>query len=170
VVDTDTRGEKRRPKSDSPGESDCADAINAPKAKKIEWHHEKPHPVEINGMLAKKSENRSTEQLKERHVIIEHIPILDEPVCPGPNDMQMLRFIAVEPEKEDVPELEESPQAQEACSDPNLRPAGKAEIVLKPANRRVYGRLRRHYIHLNHRSGKKARLKPGRANKYSRYQ
>jgi hypothetical protein len=64
----------------------------------------------------------------------------------------MLRFIAVESEKEDIPELEESPQAEEACSDPNLRPAGQAEIVLKPANRRVYGRLRRHHIALNHPS------------------
>src|SRR4029077_19175582 len=116
------------------------------------------HPVEISGMLAKKPENRSAEQLKERHVIIEHIPILDEPVCPGPNDMQMLRFIAVESEKEDIPELEESPQAEEACSDPNLRPAGQAEIVLKPANRPVYGRLRSHHIALNHPSAKKARL------------
>jgi hypothetical protein len=158
VVVTDARGEKRRPKSDPARESDCADAINAPKAKEIEWHHEKSHPVEISGMLAKKPENRSAEQLKERHVIIEHIPILDEPVCPSPNDMQMLRFIAVEPEKEDIPELEESPQAQEARSDPNLRPADKAEIILKPATRRVYGRLRRHYIALNHRSAKKARL------------
>src|SRR5262245_8397703 len=109
-------------------------------------------------MLAKKPENRRAEQLKERHVIIEHIPILDEPVCPGPNDMQMLRFIAVESEKEDIPELEESPQAEEACGDPNLRPAGQAEIVLKPANRLVYGRVRRHHIALNHPSAKKARL------------
>jgi hypothetical protein len=92
-------------------------------------------------MLAKKPENRSAEQLKERHVIIEHISILHQPMRPGPDDMQMLRFIAVESEKEDIPELEESPQAEEACSDPNLRPAGQAEIVLKPANRRVYGRL-----------------------------
>lgn len=158
MVGTHARREKRRPKSDSPRESDCADAINAPKAKEIEWHHEKPHPVEISGMLAKKPENRSAEQLKERHVIIEHIPILDEPVCPGPNDMQMLRFIAVESEKEDIPELEESPQAEEACGDPNLRPAGQAEIVLKSANRLVYGRVRRHHIVLNHPSAKKARL------------
>src|SRR4029077_2230372 len=34
---------------------------------------------------------------------------------------------------------------------------GQAEIVLKPANRRVYGRLRRHHIALNHPSAKKAR-------------
>jgi hypothetical protein len=67
----------------------------------------------------------------------------------------MLRFIAVESEKEDIPELEESPQAEEACSDPNLRPAGQAEIVLKPANRRLYGRLRRHHIALNHPLAKK---------------
>jgi hypothetical protein len=90
-------------------------------------------------MFAKKPENRSAEQVKEGHVIVEHVSILHQPMCPGPNDMQMLRFIAVEPEKEDIPELEESPQAQEARGDPNLQPAAKAEIVLKPANRPVYG-------------------------------
>src|ERR1700719_1088924 len=137
MVDADARRQERRPKSEASRESDCADAIKAPSVQKIEWHHQEPHPVEISGMLAKKPKDRSANQMKKRHVIIKHIPILHQPLRPSPNDMQMLWFIAVESKKEDIPELEQGPQTQEPCGGPKLRPAGQAEILLKPRRAEV---------------------------------
>jgi hypothetical protein len=86
-------------------------------------------------MLAQKSKDWSAKQLKERHVIIKHVPILHQPACPGPNDMQMLWFIAVESKKEDVPELEQTPYSQQTNGDPELAPVLQPEILLKSGSK-----------------------------------
>jgi hypothetical protein len=46
-----------------------------------------------------------------------------------------LRFIAVEAEKEDIPELEQNSQSQKACGDPKLGSGTEAEILLKAARK-----------------------------------
>jgi hypothetical protein len=46
--------------------------------------------------------------MKQRHVIIEYIAVLHQTVRPGPNDMQVLRFITVESQQDHVPEFEKT--------------------------------------------------------------
>src|SRR5438067_387162 len=89
-------------------------------------------------MFPQKRKDRSAQQMKQRHVVIKYVPILHQPMSPSPHHVQMLRFVAVESKKENVPEFEQTSQNEKADSDPELSSAGEAEIILKPAGREAH--------------------------------
>src|SRR5205085_6733204 len=72
----------------------------------------------------------------QRHVIIKHVSILDEPMRPRPNDVQVLRLIAVEPKQKDVPEFEQTSDREHGGSNPQLGPGNYAKPLPKPAGRK----------------------------------
>ena len=65
--------------------------------------HREAHHHERVGSLPHEPQERRAEQLKERHVIVEHVAIGEEPLRPGPDHVEVLRLVGVHmhPEHED---------------------------------------------------------------------
>ena len=82
---TDTTREKQRPGPKS-----------APRRHEVGRKKGQSHPIKNRCALANRGEDGSEQEVKEWHVVIEKIAILNKPVRPTPDDVQMLRLVAVE--------------------------------------------------------------------------
>src|SRR6267378_2083082 len=82
---TDTTREKQRPGPKS-----------APRRHEVGRKKDQAHPIKNRRAVANRGEDGSEQEVKERHVVIEKIAILNKPVRPTPDDVQMLRLVAVE--------------------------------------------------------------------------
>jgi len=82
---TDATRKKQRP-----------DAKSAPGCHEAGRKKGQSHPIKNRRAVANRGEDRSEQDVKEWHVVIEKIAILNKPVRPTPDDVQMLRLVAVE--------------------------------------------------------------------------
>src|SRR5882762_6638353 len=94
------------PETDTPGKESGPNLVSAPSRHEIHGQEDETHPIKNGGSVADESKNRCEHDVKQRHVVIEDIAILNEPARPGPDHVHVLRLIAVEAVTQHVDGLE----------------------------------------------------------------
>src|SRR5205814_10303778 len=102
VIRSVATGQNHSPNPRPPGKKSCPDLVCAPCRNKIHRKENETHPNQRGCPFVDEKKNRSENKLKERHVIIKNVAVLDKSMCPSPDDVQMLRLVAVEPIVKDI--------------------------------------------------------------------
>ena len=106
VITRGNPGQENRPYAHAPRKKQRADAVSAPHRHEVHRQQDESHPVKNGRPIADQTEDRREHDLEKRHVIVENIPVLHEAAGPGPDHVQVLRFVAVEPITHHVQHLE----------------------------------------------------------------
>ena len=121
-------GEDYSPDAGPPGKKARADFESAPCRDEIHRQQNESHHIKNGGAIADESEYRRKHHVKQRHMIVEHVAILNESACPGPDYVKMLRFIAVEPVVQDIYDPDHDHQREENCCGDEFARTGHFEI------------------------------------------
>src|ERR1043166_1182976 len=122
-------GQNDSPHASAPGEKQFTNSVGAPRPDKIHRQKDETQPVKNGRPVADHSENRREHYLEKRHVIIEHIPVLDEAACPCPDHVGVLRLIAVETVVRHVCQLDHDHEREETRSRYKLRWPRHAKVL-----------------------------------------
>ena len=116
-------GEDYSPDTGSPGKKRCANFVSAPCGDEIHRQQNESHLIQNGTAIADQPKDRRKHDMKQRHVIIEQVAILNESARPSPDNVKMLRFIAVEPVVQDIYDPDQEHQREKnCCGDEFARP------------------------------------------------
>ena len=74
--------------------------------------------------------------MKQRHVIVEQVAILNEPARPSPDNMEMLRFIAVESVVQNIYHSDDEHHCEKNCCGDELGWPAHFEIICATPRKR----------------------------------
>jgi len=96
------RDEDGGPQPRAPGKNPAPDVPHRPERHEPKRHHRKAHESQNIRPLAERGDQGGEEDVKERRVIVEEIAVLQQSLRPAPGGVEVLRFVAVVTETEDV--------------------------------------------------------------------
>src|SRR5215471_14190034 len=107
--------ENNSPYTGPPGKKRSANLVGAPRCDEIHRQQNEPHFIKNGRAISEQSKDRRKREMKQRHVIIEQVTILNEPARPSPDNMKMLWFVAVEPVMQDIYDPDNYHQREKNC-------------------------------------------------------
>ncbi len=106
-------GPHRRPQADPRRKQPPPDQIDAPELGGKQRHHGQAHPDQQVRSITEQAHQRPADHVKQRHVVVEQVPILQQPVRPPPRHVQVLRLVTVDFVAEDVDPPQQDRRRQE---------------------------------------------------------
>ena len=95
------------PEAYAPGIESAPEMPYGPECHKPERHHGKAHVGQDVGTFAQRGDERREEDVEEGGVVVEEVAVLQHPLRPAPSGVEVLRFVAVVAEAEDVEAAQE---------------------------------------------------------------
>jgi hypothetical protein len=92
--------------------------------KRADREQRRTHNEERRRVHPDQPEQGSVDQMEKRHVVVEDVAILDQPLGPRPDDVEVLGLVVVEPVVEDrrQPQQHRTHQATAQPSSSDIRP------------------------------------------------